>query len=74
MNTLSQENIELTPSIIQTVELGKFIQTLNSIAIESKNEKEMLSLATTALCKFTGWSLGHVFLKNSDLDDSFLKL
>jgi len=50
---------------VELFNLSRLVQTVNSIAIEAKDEEEMLQLTINALCIFTGWPLGHIFLRDA---------
>ena len=60
LNTQKDES-----GLIELFSLSRLVQTVNSIAIETKNEKEMFQLTINALCIFTGWPLGHIFLRDT---------
>lgn len=50
---------------VEFLNLNRLAQTIGNIAIEAKDEKEVLQLTINALCIFTGWSFGHVFLEDT---------
>jgi len=51
--------------LVELLSLNRLIQTVDSIAIEERDQEEMLQLIVNALCIFTGWPLGNVFLRDS---------
>ena len=56
---------EIGSGFIDLYNLSRLTQTVDSIAVEARDEEEMLQLTINALCIFTGWPLGHIFLRDA---------
>jgi len=51
--------------LIELFNLNRLVRTINSIAVEAKDEDEMLQLSINALSIFTGFPLGHIYLRDA---------
>lgn len=56
---------------IELFNLNRLMQTVDSIAVEAKDEEEMLQLVINALSIFTGYPLGHIFLRDAIRQNTF---
>jgi len=59
---VGQEN---ESGLIELFNLNRLVQTINSIAVEAKDEEEMLQLSINVLSIFTGFPLGHIYLRDA---------
>jgi len=65
LNTRLAVGQEDGSGLIELFNLNRLVQTINSIAVEAKDEEEMLQLSINALSIFTGFPLGHIYLRDA---------